>query len=68
MELGSKPFRDAVSKIFETNANIVATVHVFANPFTDRLKRREDVERIPITHASRNDLPQELAERLQVVV
>ena len=64
MELASEPFRSAVSKIFETDASIVATVHVFAHPLTDGLKHRADVERIRVTHASRDDLPLQVAERL----
>jgi nucleoside-triphosphatase len=66
MELASESFRHTVSKLFETDADIVATVHVFSHPLTDALKERADVERIQVTHASRDDLPLRLAERLSV--
>ena len=64
MELASRPFCAAVGKIFDSGASVVATIHVFRHPFTDALKRRRDVERIRVTPSSRDDLPQQLAEKL----
>jgi nucleoside-triphosphatase len=64
MELASERFRATVLEIFETDAEVVATVHVFAHPLTDALKQRADVERIRVTHASRDDLPLQLVQRL----
>lgn len=64
MELASQRFQEAVSRIFESDVDIVATVHVFAHSFTDALKQRDDVERIRVTYASREQLPDQLAERL----
>jgi nucleoside-triphosphatase len=64
MELASEAFRDAVSRLFETTADIVATVHVFRHAFTDALKRRPDVELVRVTKASRDELPRRLAEKL----
>jgi nucleoside-triphosphatase len=64
MELASERFRDAVSSLVDTQVDLVATVHVFRNPFTDELKRRPDVEHLEVTHANRNELPEELAGRL----
>lgn len=43
MELGSGPFRDAVSALFERRVAVVATVHTSAHPFTDDLKSRPSV-------------------------
>jgi nucleoside-triphosphatase len=64
MELASEPFREAVSALLETPVNVVATVHVFRDAFTDALKRRTDVERVRVTHATRDELPEQLAERV----
>jgi nucleoside-triphosphatase len=65
MELHSDRFREAMSRLFDdTSVDLVATVHVFRHPFTDQLKQRDDVERIKLTRAGRDALPQELAERL----
>jgi nucleoside-triphosphatase len=64
MELVSKRFREAVSRLFETSLSVVATVHVARHPFTDAVKRRADVERVRVTHASRDELPALLAERM----
>jgi nucleoside-triphosphatase len=64
MELASARFREAVSRLLETDADLVATVHVFRHPFTDELKHRRDVERISVTRANRDSLPERLAERL----
>jgi nucleoside-triphosphatase len=64
MELASKPFREAVARLFETSADIVATVHVFRHELSDALKRRPDVELVRVTKSSRDELPRQLAERL----
>jgi nucleoside-triphosphatase len=64
MELASDAFREEVSALFDAPNTVVATVHVFRHPFSDALKRRPDVERIRVTRASRDALPQQLAERL----
>ena len=62
MELASEGFRQAVSSLFERNLPIVATVHAFAHPFTDKLKRRPDVETIRISQRNREALPGRLAD------
>ena len=64
MELASEPFREAVASLFEAPANLVATVHVFRDAFTDALKRRRDVEVVQVTKASRDELPRQLADRV----
>jgi nucleoside-triphosphatase len=64
MELASERFRDAVSRLLDTQVDLVATVHVFRNQFTDDLKRRPDVELVKVARASRDELPDELAGRL----
>lgn len=64
MELASDRFRDAVSQLFERAVDLVATVHVFRHPFTDALKRRPDVEQIQVKHDTRDELPEQLAQRL----
>jgi hypothetical protein len=38
--------------------------HVFRRPFTDALKRRSDVGRIRLRRDTRNELPEQLAQRL----
>jgi nucleoside-triphosphatase len=64
MELASDRFREAVSRLLETPADLVATVHVFRHPFTDALKRLDDVERVQVTRGNRDRLPEELAAKL----
>jgi nucleoside-triphosphatase len=64
MELASRAFREAVSSLFETGTNVVATVHVFRHPLTDTLKERGDVEVLRIGPMNRDSLPDELARRL----
>jgi len=68
MELASEPFRKAVAKVFDSPVDVVATVHVFGHLFTDELKRRSDIERIQVTRATRDELPEQLAERLARVL
>lgn len=64
MELASKPFREAVAGLFGRGLALVATVHIFAHPFTDRLKQASEVELIRVTHGNRDQLPADLARRL----
>jgi nucleoside-triphosphatase THEP1 len=64
MELASEPFREAISQLFDADVSLVAAAHVFGDPFTDRLKRRRDVERIRIARDMRDALPERLADQL----
>jgi nucleoside-triphosphatase len=64
MELASKAFRDAVSRLLEQPVALVATVHVARDPFTDALKRRPAAELVRVTVRNRDDLPERLAARL----
>jgi nucleoside-triphosphatase len=64
MELASAPFREAVRDLLDGSTPIVATVHAFRHPFTDHLKRRPNIEVIRVTAASRDSLPDLLADRL----
>jgi nucleoside-triphosphatase len=64
MELASRPFREAVERLFASTANVVATVHAFRHPLTDELKARPDVERLQVTAANRDDLARLLVRKL----
>jgi nucleoside-triphosphatase len=64
MEIASKPFREAVEQLFASDADVVATVHVFRDPFTDALKARGEVQRLQVTAANRDDLARVLVRKL----
>jgi nucleoside-triphosphatase len=64
MELASEAFRSAVSRLLEQPVVLVATVHVARHAFTDALKRRPDVEVVPVVAGNRDELPTQLAARL----
>jgi nucleoside-triphosphatase len=64
MELASSSFREAVSAVTTGSAAFVATVHVARHPFTDALKRADNVETLRVTHQNRDRLPEEVTERL----
>ena len=64
MELASHGFREALVRLLDGPAGVVATIHVFGDPFTDAIKRRRDVERLPLTRATRAELPAQLADKL----
>jgi nucleoside-triphosphatase len=65
MELACTAFQDTVRSLFETDIDIVATVHAKSAPFTDALKRRSDIELVQVTRANRDALPEDLAARLE---
>ncbi len=64
MELASERFRGSVCELLDASTPLVATVHAFRHPFTDRLKRRPDFELIKLTRGNRDTLPVELVERV----
>jgi nucleoside-triphosphatase len=64
MELASERFRDAALRLFDSPMSVVATTHVFRHRLTDSLKRRRDVERVHVTRSNRDELPEQLAERI----
>jgi nucleoside-triphosphatase len=64
MELASAAFRDAVASLLEGDTPVVATVHAFRHPFTDRLKGRPDAEVLRLTRENRDELPRLVAEGL----
>jgi nucleoside-triphosphatase len=64
MELASVAFRNAVASLFDGDTPVVATVHAFRHPFTDRLKRRPDADLVRLTRENRDELPRLLARRL----
>jgi nucleoside-triphosphatase len=64
MELASAPFRAAVTRLFEEEVSLVATIHVFKDDFTDALKRRRDVEVVKVSASNRDSLPEEIVARL----
>ena len=64
MELASERFRDAVGDLLERPVPVVATAQASRHPFTDRLKRRGDIETLRVTAANRDGLAERLARRL----
>jgi nucleoside-triphosphatase len=65
MELASERFRDAVGELLERPLPVVATAQASRHPFTDRLKRRRDVETLRVTAANRDGLAERLVRRLR---
>jgi nucleoside-triphosphatase len=64
MELASEAFCAAVSRLLDEPVALVATVHVARHSFTDALKQRSGVEVVRVTHGNRDELPAQLAARL----
>ena len=67
MELCSGRFEEAVQEAFDRGPSIVATTGMQPHPFLTRLKRRKDVELVPLTTANREAVGEELAARLTAV-
>ena len=64
MELCSKPFAQAVQEAFDRGPSIVATAGLAPIPFLTTLKRRKDVELVPLSSANRAAVEEELTARL----
>ena len=67
MELCSEPFQQAVQHAFDHGPSIVATAGVASLPFLNALKRRKDVELIPLSVANRGAVEEELTARLHAL-
>jgi nucleoside-triphosphatase len=65
MELASPAFKAAVEELFDAPVRLAATLQVARHAFTDKLRRRPDVDLIRLTAANRDALPAQLAERLR---
>jgi nucleoside-triphosphatase len=66
MELASERFRERVSELVDADVSLIATVHAHRHPFTDRIKRRRDVELLAVTRRERDALPRQIVARLGV--
>ena len=65
MELFSIKFKNAVKRAMESSKIIVAVVHWNANDrLVQEVKAREDTELFTITTENRNELPQQIAQRI----
>jgi nucleoside-triphosphatase len=63
MELASERFRTALAGLLDRSVPLVATVHAHRDPFTDALKRRDDLEVERVERQNRDLLPERLAAR-----
>ena len=66
MELLSRPFRTQVIDLLAQPTNLLATITKRGNGFIDQLKHRNDVEIIEVTRENRDDLPEELAQKIKI--
>ena len=67
MELGSMAFQAAVEEVIVHGPRVVATAGLDSLPFLDALKRRRDVELVPLSPATRGAVFEELRLRLQAL-
>lgn len=67
MELASEHCRRAIQDAFDRGPSVVATAGVASIPFLDALKRRKDVELIPLSTANRDAVEEELTARLHML-
>jgi nucleoside-triphosphatase len=67
MELCSPAFEAAVRQAFDHGPSIVATASVAPLPFLNALKKRRDVELIPLSASNRQLVQEELIARLQAL-
>jgi nucleoside-triphosphatase len=64
MEIASEALRTAVLKLLDRDVPVVAAVQASRHPFTDALKKRDDVEVVRLTLENRDVLPVSVVERL----
>ncbi len=67
MELCSSRFQDAVQQAFDRGPSVIATAGLTPLPFLSALKRRKDVELIPLSGSNRAVVEEELTARLKAL-
>ena len=67
VELASQAFERAVQEAFDRGPSIIATAGMGPLPTVNALKRRRDVEIIPLTIANRREVREELEARLSAL-
>jgi len=65
MEMLSPRFREAVLSAMESGKPVLGTIMLTAHPWTDALKRRPDLELIPVTPTNRAGAAREIADWLK---
>jgi len=64
MELFSKSFKDMVVKMLDSGKKVLGTIMFPTNPWTDAIKKRPDVELVPVTGTNYNGVLGELKDWL----
>lgn len=67
MELSSALLEQAIKEAFQHGPPIVATAGISPLPLITALKKRKDVELIPLSNENRQTIEEELRERLKVL-
>ncbi len=65
MELFSDKFKQAVLAAFESGKKVLGTIMISPNPWADTLKRRPEVEVIPVTRTNNEQVLAEIWEWLK---
>jgi len=66
MELFSRRFQEMVLRVLDQDErHLLGVIHQGRGPFVESIRRRADVEVIPVNHANRDGLPTRLIARLQ---
>lgn len=64
MELFSKRFQELVIKALDSEKYVVGVIKEKPNSFTDKIKKRQDVEIIYVTAENRDNIPDEILKML----
>ncbi len=63
MELLSVAFQQRVIAVLDADTDVLGVIKQHSNPFTDKIRAREDVEIMTVTQKNRDRLPEEVAAR-----
>jgi len=65
MELFSPRFKEAVNSALNSDKIVLATILLAPNPYTDKIKRRQDVKLFYLTQENRGKIKEEIKDILQ---
>ena len=64
MELLSEKFKEAVLSALDSENNVLGTIMLSHNPFTDKIKKREDTKVVYLTPENRKEVKKEIVSIL----
>lgn len=65
MEIASKKFCEVVEKALKSKQIVLATIHAYDNPFSNMIKKREDVQIFELTQENKEQIKRDIVQKIE---